>query len=250
MTNLQPEMNEILQRLDQSERRASLSEERLRRAEQRQKTVAAVLLGVMIVDAFIFTRPVAISQTVGQLQTQITAPQNTLQFVTTTGTTMTISGANLVVNNGAGKTVTTNGLGNIFIGYDELRNDTPNTDVRTGRHNLILGAQNSFSSYGGIVAGSDNTITNTFACVEGGFGNLASGAYSNIGGGYQNVASANSSYIGGGGNNTVSTQYSAVVGAITTWHPASGPQLREERMARPSGSLVPLLAEARILPAD
>ncbi len=212
MISPSPDLPEILRRLELSERRASISEQRLQRTEHRQKGIAALLLGTMVLGAFFVTRPAAVSQTSAQLQAEITALQSTLKYVTTAGTTMTISGANLVITNGAGATATANGLGNVMIGYNELRNDTPNTDIRTGSHNLILGSQNSFSSWGGIAAGSDNTITGVFACVEGGFGNAASGAYANIGGGYQNVASANSTYIGGGGQNTASGPGASITG--------------------------------------
>ncbi len=209
---LEPNVFELLVRIEVAEVRACESDKRLRRAEQRQKATAGLLLGTMVFGSLLLTRPAAISQTSTQLQAEIAALQATLQFVTTSGTTMTISGANLIVNNGGGKTASANGLGNIYIGYDELRNDTPNTDVRTGSHNLILGSQNSFASWGGIVAGSDNTISASFACVEGGFGNVASGAYANIGGGYQNVASANSTYVGGGGQNTASGPGASITG--------------------------------------
>ena len=43
-------------------------------------------------------------------------------------------------------------------------------DVRTGSHNLVLGDENNYSSYGGQVAGSDNTISNGYASVSGGSG--------------------------------------------------------------------------------
>ena len=185
---------------------------RLERAEQRQKSIAALLMASLVGTVLLTTRTPAISQTSTQLQAEIAALQATLQFVTTNGTTMTISGANLVVNNGAGKTATANGLGNISVGYNELGNTNSGGDVRTGSHNLVLGSANSFSSYGGIVAGSDNTISGTFACVEGGFGNVSSGAFANIGGGYQNVANANSTYIGGGGQNTASGPGASITG--------------------------------------
>ena len=50
---------------------------------------------------------------------------------------------------------TTNGLGNLIVGYNELGN--PNGDNRTGSHNLVTGQQNSFSSYGGLVVGQVTT---------------------------------------------------------------------------------------------
>src|SRR5262249_14490995 len=44
-----------------------------------------------------------------------------LRFLTTSGTSMIINGANLFIRNGKGGTNTANGLGNLIIGYNELR---------------------------------------------------------------------------------------------------------------------------------
>jgi len=49
-----------------------------------------------------------------------------------------------------------NGLGNLIIGYNELRGSGDN---RIGSHNLILGSKNNFASYGGMVAGTLNDIS-------------------------------------------------------------------------------------------
>jgi hypothetical protein len=132
---------------------------RLERCEHRQKAIGCLLLTTVVAGAFFSMRTPAISQTSGQMQAEIAALQNTLKYVTTTGTDMVISGANLHIVNGAGATTTKNGLGNLIVGYNEKRDDTPNTDVRTGSHNLILGEENSFSSYGGIVGGRHEPIT-------------------------------------------------------------------------------------------
>ena len=50
---------------------------------------------------------------------------------------VTISGANLRVVNGLGATNTTNGVGNIIVGYNEDRGD--GNDTRTGSHNVVGG---------------------------------------------------------------------------------------------------------------
>lgn len=176
----------------------------------RKPIVAALVLSIGANVLFLSHKP-AISQGT-DLTPRVVALEAKLAFLTTTGTNMTISGANLIINNGVGTTGTANGLGNLQLGYNELRNDTPNSDTRTGSHNLVLGSQNSYSSWGGIVTGSVNTISGVYACVEGGFNNTASGAFSNIGGGYQNVASANSTYIGGGGQNTASGPGASIAG--------------------------------------
>jgi len=69
-----------------------------------------------------------------------------------------ITGANLRIVNGLGSTLTTNGLGNLIVGYNELRQEFGGcsgstgpfcTDSRTGSHNVVVGRANNFSSFGG-----------------------------------------------------------------------------------------------------
>ena len=43
-----------------------------------------------------------------------------------------------------------NGLGNLVIGYNELRGAG---DDRSGSHNLVIGSRNNYSSHGGLVGG-------------------------------------------------------------------------------------------------
>jgi hypothetical protein len=126
------------------------------------------------------------------------------------GTTVTLSGYNLVVNNGAGTTNTVNGTGNIIIGYDGTRGGT--SDVRTGSKNLILGDENNYSSYGGLVAGNNNSITAPYATVSGGIANLSDGQDSAVLGGAYNTANGQNSVVCGGGDNTSSGDESAVSG--------------------------------------
>src|SRR5262245_30608593 len=70
-----------------------------------------------------------------------------------------ISGANLRIVNGLGSTETTNGLGNLIVGYNEARQSQPGcpgstapfcTDTRTGSHNVVVGSRQNFSSFGGL----------------------------------------------------------------------------------------------------
>ena len=69
--------------------------------------------------------------------------------------TVLISGANLQVVSGEGATdATVNGLGNVIVGYDENTSDD-----KSGSHNLVVGYGHTYSSYGGFVAGQDNSIT-------------------------------------------------------------------------------------------
>ena len=92
--------------------------------------------------------------------------------------TVLISGANLKVVSGEGSTdATINGTGNIIIGYDEDSNND-----KSGSHNLVVGTDHTYSSYGGIVVGYNNSITGQYSSVSGGTGNTASGFYTSVSG--------------------------------------------------------------------
>ena len=114
--------------------------------------------------------------------------QGKLVFVDVDGTDMFITGANLHIRNGTTHTFIANGVGNLIVGYNEDRPFGPN--VRTGSHNVVVGAWNNFSSYGGLVVGSFNTISGSFASVSGGHNNVASGVSASVSGGRVNHASA------------------------------------------------------------
>jgi hypothetical protein len=61
-----------------------------------------------------------------------------------------IAGANLRLVNGLRATATTNGLGNLLVGYNEPRQGG---NVETGSHNVVVGQGHNFSSFGGLVVG-------------------------------------------------------------------------------------------------
>ena len=124
-----------------------------------------------------------------------------------------IEGANVHVRSGSGGTSdgcgsndpdfpnceSLSGLGNLIVGYNEkriTRNLPP--ENRTGSHNLVLGHQQSYSSFGGFVAGSSNEVTGRNASVCGGTDNKARGAYASVSGGHQNVASGVAASVSGG----------------------------------------------------
>ncbi|MFB6264857.1 MAG: hypothetical protein ABEL76_14725, partial [Bradymonadaceae bacterium] len=92
-------------------------------------------------------------------------------------------GVNVHVRNGSGSTSTTNGKGNVVIGYNEN-----NSDKRKGSHNLVVGDRHSYTkaSYAGIVAGKNNRIAAKYASVTGGRENRAETPYSAVLGGRQN----------------------------------------------------------------
>jgi hypothetical protein len=138
--------------------------------------------------------------------------------------TIQVSGANLQIVNGEGKTNTTNGAGNLVLGYDQSREQAceevkeeciPDIPWRqTGSHNLIVGSGQSFTSYGGIVAGLVGTISAPYASVTGGFQNEASGERASVSGGNTNRASALFASVSGGEAGTASGESAWVSGGF------------------------------------
>jgi len=136
------------------------------------------------------------------LAQRIAALEYKLQYVTGGANEVVITGANLRIVNGLGATDTTNGLGNLIVGYNELRLFEPNE--RTGSHNVVVGTRHNFSRFGGAVVGSSNEISGDFASVTGGNANKASGPFSTVSGGNNNRASGEASSISGGIANVTS----------------------------------------------
>lgn len=132
------------------------------------------------------------------LEAKNAALEGLLRHVSRSGNDLFITGANLHVVHGQNNTETTNGLGNIIISYNELRENA--TDDRRGSHMLVVGARHSYSSYGGIVVGETNTTSNAFASGSGGAGNTASGVGASGSGGQSNTASGDAASGSGGSN--------------------------------------------------
>ena len=154
----------------------------------------------------------ALQTKVNSQQTTISALTAKLQYVTANGHELTLTG-NLHVVSGVGNTNSTpNGLGNVIIGYNEMRTGAGAVNKRTGSHCLILGSQNNYSSYGGIVAGFGNTIGAGYANVTGGFNNTASATYSSVTGGYLGTASGTYSSVTGGYGNKAAGSYASNTG--------------------------------------
>jgi hypothetical protein len=121
--------------------------------------------------------------------------------------TVRFSGVNVQVVNGEGKTEAVNGEGNLVIGYDENAGRT-----QTGSHNLILGEQQSFSSFGGLLAGYGNTVSGRESSVTGGALNTASGFYTSIAGGMQNTAKVEAASVQGGSKNLAESRFASIFG--------------------------------------
>jgi hypothetical protein len=155
--------------------------------------------------------------------------------------TAVFTGINVQVVNGLGNTQTVNGLGNLIVGYNRPRVRGASCSLgyyltesecvtsggvwavshKTGSHNLVGGELNNYSSWGGLVLGSENSISAPFAVVTGGAANQARGDFSAVFGGSTNSASAMYSTITGGSNNAALGPFSSVSGGSQRAAPAA-----------------------------
>ena len=155
-------------------------------------------------------------------------------------TTVRITGANLQVVNGLGATnglemdaenidpltIETNGMGNLIIGYNEDNDLNPDAAERGGSHNLVLGTDQSYQSFGGIVAGRANSIESAFSSVVGGEENTSLGVFASVLGGRSNAVSGGHAIVVGGGaeftpGNDASANYSVILGGSANTATAS-----------------------------
>jgi hypothetical protein len=131
--------------------------------------------------------------------------------------TIQFSGVNVQVVSGAGKTnAPVNGTGNLIIGYDE------GSRTQTGSHNLVLGGEQSFTSFGAVLGGYKNAATAPYASVGGGYGNTASGELSAVSGGLDNVASSREAVVSGGSGGSASGVAASVAGGIDNFASGEG----------------------------
>jgi hypothetical protein len=137
----------------------------------------------------------SVQASIGTLATQLLAVADKLLHVTRFGNDLVINGANLHIRNGLGSTETVNGVGNLIIGYNE---SPVEASSQVGSHNLVIGIGHAWTSYGGFVAGSSNSILRPYASVSGGTHNTAIALGASISGGGFNRAFGNWSTVGGG----------------------------------------------------
>ena len=136
--------------------------------------------------------------------------------------TWRLSGMNVQLDNGVGTTYgEANGLGNLILGYNEEEGGHRNAEgalmageLRTGSHNLVLGAGHSYASNGGLLGGYNNSAFGQGASLLGGQASLASGAWSSVLGGLDNRAMGSNTCISGGHSNTASGDRASVSGGL------------------------------------
>jgi hypothetical protein len=106
-----------------------------------------------------------------------------------------ITGANLRLVNGLAATATTNGLGNLLVGYPEP--EDRGEGRQPGSHNVVVGKEHLFSSFGGLVVGRQNAIHGAFAVVSGGSNNTAAGDFAAVSGGRNRTAKGEFDWVAG-----------------------------------------------------
>ena len=136
--------------------------------------------------------------------------------------TWNLSGLNLRLDNGAGTTYgTSNGLGNLILGYNEsegghrdAEGNYMDGELRVGSHNLVVGAGHTYGSNGSLLGGYNNALFGQGSAVLSGQASLATGTWSAILGGLDNRATAANTCISGGHSNTASGDRSSVSGGL------------------------------------
>ncbi len=135
----------------------------------------------------------ALEQRVAELERTIIDLKSTFKGVRRKGSTLVFNNMNVQITNGKGSTAAINGRGNLIVGYNESRG----SDSRKGSHNVVVGAKNDFSSFGGLVGGYNNSLSGRYSFIGGGHNNVASGDYSAITSGSKNKAKGKYSSING-----------------------------------------------------
>ncbi len=190
------------------------NQERLRATQRRLKATWAVCFAVLLGGLGLAASPTAQAQfgiTLASLNTRLTAVETKTTPLSYNATTklLTVTGANVMIIDGTNSTESTSGLGNLQVGYNQIRGFE---DERTGSHNLIVGDMQNYTSSGGLVAGYRNEISGRYATVSGGQLNTASGEYASVSGGELNTASGDNASVSSGLYNFASYPHSSVSG--------------------------------------
>ncbi len=146
----------------------------------------------------------------GQLGVGLDIVERRTGCMSSDGTDTYFTGCNVHVRDGSNDTDgPTNGLGNLVVGYNEAF--VPGAR-RGGSHNLVIGSEHSYTSYGGLIAGFYNTVSAPHATVAGGAFNTASMNRASVTGGERNTASGLAATVSGGADNHASAEFASVTG--------------------------------------
>jgi hypothetical protein len=215
-------MDNLRERVDALERHA-------RRVERQARWWRGIACGAMVVG--LVSLPLSAGTAKNDQPTaaeyhgwkqRVAALEYKLKYIEGGANEVVITGANLRIVNGLGATNTTNGLGNLIVGYNESRATSDDcqglppqplcVDRRTGSHNVVGGQLSNFSSFGGLVVGRFNEISEQFASVSGGFQNTASGVAASVSGGQSNFAVELGASVSGGARNVASGRTASILG--------------------------------------
>jgi hypothetical protein len=148
------------------------------------------------------------------LRQRLAALEYKLEYVSGGPNEVVITGANLRIVNGLGATDTTNGLGNLIVGYNEPRDPLFGETIRTGSHNVVVGQEHNFSRFASLVVGLRNDISGAWSSAIGGQFNIASTDMAVVSGGINNTASGAAATVSGGESNTASGFFAVVSGGL------------------------------------
>jgi hypothetical protein len=162
---------------------------------------------------FAATRAADLQTQVKDLTERLQELEAKLACLSKDGDNVVFDKCNVYIRNGSGKTDgAVNGLGNLIIGYNE---STGENLKRTGSHNLVIGPEHAYASFGGLVVGRENTISAPYASVTGGRLNTASGLGASVSGGNVNTASKAFASVSGGKSNDAKGLNASVSGGTS-----------------------------------
>ena len=148
---------------------------------------------------FAATRAADLQTQVKELTERLQELEAKLACMNKDGDNVVFEKCNVYIRSGSGGTDgAANGLGNLIIGYNETSSENIK---RTGSHNLVIGPEHAYASFGGLVVGRENTLSAPYASITGGRLNTASGLGSSVSGGSVNTASKDFASVSGGKNN-------------------------------------------------
>jgi len=218
---LEDRLLRAIEACEAAQRSEASAAQRLLQASRRSRVLAgfalALVSGALALSAL---KPVGAQAgygpTLASLNARLIAVETKTQFQNADSNSKTtiFSGCNMYIQSGSGSTGDSGsltGLGNLTIGY----NSGVNPSFQTGSHNLIIGDQNRYTSYGGMVVGSLNAVNAPYSVVVGGYSNSANATGTLVAGGINNTASANGACVTGGDNNVADNVCSSVTGGFS-----------------------------------
>jgi len=162
---------------------------------------------------FAATRSTDLQTQVKELTERVQELETKLACMNKDGDNVVFEKCNVYIRSGSGGTDgAVNGLGNLIIGYNETSSENIK---RTGSHNLVIGPEHAYASFGGLVAGRENTISAPAASVTGGRLNTASGLGASVSGGSGNTASKDFASVSGGKSNEAKGLNASVSGGTS-----------------------------------